>query len=42
MQVLQIDTVPAFIDHLRKEAGEVDILLQDLLIAATDNQIDLI
>lgn len=36
MQVLQIDSVPAFIERLRKEPGEVDILLQDLLIGVTN------
>jgi two-component system CheB/CheR fusion protein len=36
MQVLQIETVPAFIDRLRKEPNEVDILLQDLLIGVTN------
>jgi two-component system CheB/CheR fusion protein len=36
MQVLQMDSVPAFIEHLRKEPGEVDILLQDLLIGVTN------
>jgi two-component system CheB/CheR fusion protein len=36
MQVLQIDTVPEFIDRLRKEPAEVDTLLQDLLIGVTN------
>jgi two-component system CheB/CheR fusion protein len=36
MQVLQIDTVPAFIERLRKEPAEVDTLLQDLLIGVTN------
>ena len=36
MQVLQIDSVPAFIERLRKEPGEVDVLLQDLLIGVTN------
>ncbi|MBS0523401.1 MAG: hypothetical protein JSS04_07160, partial [Proteobacteria bacterium] len=36
MQVLQLDSVPAFIERLRKEPGEVDTLLQDLLIGVTN------
>ncbi|MFI5029735.1 MAG: CheR family methyltransferase [Reyranellales bacterium] len=36
MQVLQIDTVPEFIDRLRKEPAEVETLLQDLLIGVTN------
>lgn len=36
MQVLQIESVPAFIERLRKEPGEIDILLQDLLIGVTN------
>src|SRR5215470_1171494 len=36
MQVLQINTVPDFIERLRKEPNEVDILLQDLLIGVTN------
>ncbi|MBV8394614.1 MAG: PAS fold family protein, partial [Alphaproteobacteria bacterium] len=36
MQVLQIDTVPEFLERLRKEPAEVDTLLQDLLIGVTN------
>ncbi len=36
MQVLQIDSVPEFIERLRKEPAEVDTLLQDLLIGVTN------
>lgn len=36
MQVLQIDEVPAFLERLRKEPREVDLLLQDLLIGVTN------
>ncbi len=36
MQVLQLDSVPEFIDRLRKEPREVDVLLQDLLIGVTN------
>jgi two-component system CheB/CheR fusion protein len=36
MQVLQIAQVPDFIERLRKEPSEVDILLQDLLIGVTN------
>ena len=36
MQVLQIDTVPQFVDRLRKEPAEVDTLLQDMLIGVTN------
>jgi two-component system CheB/CheR fusion protein len=36
MQVLQIDTVPEFVERLRKEPAEVDTLLQDLLIGVTN------
>jgi two-component system, chemotaxis family, CheB/CheR fusion protein len=36
MQVLQIDSVPEFIARLRKEPGEIDSLLQDLLIGVTN------
>lgn len=36
MQVLQIDEVPAFIERLRKDTKEVDLLFQDLLIGVTD------
>ena len=35
MQVLRIETAPAFIDHLRKEPREVEILFRDLLIGVT-------
>src|SRR5262249_24805087 len=35
MQVLMIDTVPAFLERLRQDAAEVDALLQDLLIGVT-------
>jgi two-component system CheB/CheR fusion protein len=36
MQVLQVDSVPEFIERLRKEPHEVDVLLQDLLIGVTN------
>ena len=36
MQVLQLDTLPAFIERLRREPAEVDILLQDMLIGVTN------
>ena len=36
MQVLQIGTVPEYIDHLRKEAPESKQLLQELLIGVTE------
>ncbi len=36
MQVLQIDQVADFIDRLRKEPNEADVLLQDLLIGVTN------
>ncbi|MBN9488604.1 MAG: PAS domain-containing protein [Alphaproteobacteria bacterium] len=36
MQVLQIHEVPDFIERLRKEPQELDILLQDLLIGVTN------
>jgi two-component system CheB/CheR fusion protein len=36
MQLLQIDEVPAFIEHLRKEPREADLLFQDLLIGVTN------
>jgi two-component system CheB/CheR fusion protein len=36
MQVLMIDTVPAFMERLRLDAAEVDALLQDLLIGVTN------
>jgi two-component system CheB/CheR fusion protein len=35
MQVLQLDQVPAFIERLRKEPRELDLLFQDLLIGVT-------
>jgi two-component system CheB/CheR fusion protein len=35
MQVLQLDSVPQFVQRLRKEPKEVDALLQDLLIGVT-------
>lgn len=35
MQVLRIDSVAAFIERLRKDAGEVDLLFQDFLIGVT-------
>jgi len=35
MQVLMVDTVPAFMERLRQDAAEVDALLQDLLIGVT-------
>ena len=35
MQVLRLDTVPAFIDRLRKDPHELDLLFQDLLIGVT-------
>ena len=36
MQVLQIDSVPDFIERLRKDPPQVDALLQDLLIGVTN------
>jgi two-component system CheB/CheR fusion protein len=36
MQVLQIDTLPEFIERLRKAPTEIDALLQDLLIGVTN------
>ena len=36
MQVLQIDDVPTFIEHLRNDARELDLLFQDLLIGVTN------
>ena len=36
MQVLQIDEVPDFIERLRKDPQELDVLLQDLLIGVTN------
>lgn len=35
MQVLQIDTVPAFIEHLRKAPREVELLFREFLIGVT-------
>ncbi|MHB8816445.1 MAG: chemotaxis protein CheB, partial [Steroidobacteraceae bacterium] len=35
MQVLQIDTVPAYIEHLRKEPHQVELLFRELLIGVT-------
>jgi two-component system CheB/CheR fusion protein len=35
MQVLQIDSVPAYIERLRKEPTELDLLFRDLLIGVT-------
>jgi two-component system, chemotaxis family, CheB/CheR fusion protein len=35
MQVLQIDTVPAYIDRLREEPQQVEILFRELLISVT-------
>src|SRR6185312_17550740 len=35
MQVLQIDEVPEFLDRLRKDPREVDLLFHDLLIGVT-------
>jgi two-component system CheB/CheR fusion protein len=35
MQVLQIDEVPAYIDYLRAEPAELDLLFQELLISVT-------
>ena len=36
MQVLQIDDVPTFIERLRNDARELDLLFQDLLIGVTN------
>lgn len=36
MQVLQADTVPAYIKHLRENSAELDLLFQDLLIGVTE------
>jgi two-component system CheB/CheR fusion protein len=36
MQVLQIDEMPDYIERLRKEPQELDLLLQDLLIGVTN------
>jgi two-component system CheB/CheR fusion protein len=35
MQVLQIDTVPRYIAHLREEQGEIELLFRELLIGVT-------
>jgi len=35
MQVLQVDSVPEFLERLRKDPREVDLLFQDLLIGVT-------
>jgi two-component system CheB/CheR fusion protein len=35
MQVLQVDTVPAFIERLRKEPREVELLFREFLIGVT-------
>ena len=35
MQVLQIDSVPDYIDRLRKEPNQLDLLFHDLLIGVT-------
>ncbi len=35
MQVLRIDTVPAFIDRLRKEPRQVELLFREILIGVT-------
>ncbi len=35
MQVLQIRSVPAFIEHLEREPGEVDLLFREILIGVT-------
>ena len=35
MQVLHLDTVPAFIERLRDEPREVDLLFRELLIGVT-------
>jgi two-component system CheB/CheR fusion protein len=35
MQVLQIDSVPAYIDRLRKEPAQLELLFHDLLIGVT-------
>jgi two-component system CheB/CheR fusion protein len=36
MQILQIGSVPDFLDRLRKEPREIDLLFQDLLIGVTN------
>ena len=35
MQVLQIDDVPAYIEHLQKQPGELQLLFQEMLIGVT-------
>ncbi len=35
MQVLRVDTVPAFIEHLRKEPRELELLFREFLIGVT-------
>jgi two-component system CheB/CheR fusion protein len=35
MQVLQLESIPAFIERLRREPREIDLLFQDLLIGVT-------
>ena len=35
MQVLQIETVPAYVEHLRREKEESDVLFRELLIGVT-------
>lgn len=35
MQVLQLDTTPAYVERLRKEPGEMDLLFRELLIGVT-------
>jgi two-component system CheB/CheR fusion protein len=35
MQVLQIETVPAYIEHLRRDKAECDLLFRELLIGVT-------
>lgn len=35
MQVLRVDTVPAFIERLRKEPSQVELLFRELLIGVT-------
>lgn len=35
MQVLQIDSVPAYIDRLRQDPSQLDLLFRDLLIGVT-------
>lgn len=36
MQVLQVDTVPAYIKHLREDPAEPELLFRDLLIGVTE------